>query len=215
MWVEIVGGAAFIATAIAIAPQAWRVIRTGQTAGVSADWALLGAISTAVWTIYTGIRGLWWATIADAMASASYTVTLIALVRRSVEPRWIAGGLWAAVFVLAALVGGADAVGAALSFAFAVQIAPSVVLALRSDDHAGVSRSTWGLVSVEGALWMTYGAAKGDAAVIAFGTIALGAGITILLIVATHRHTLRSTPRETTHRTSATQPTESQPGTGQ
>lgn len=133
-----------------------------------------------------------------------YVVTLVALLRNSVSPRWLAGLLWAGMFGGAAVVGGADAVGVALSFAFAVQIAPSIALAVRSDDHAGISRPTWTLVALEGALWLTYGAAKGDAAVVAFGLIALGAGITILLIVTTRQnrtsHTRNPRPGEMSDR---------------
>ncbi|HGG56724.1 MAG TPA: PQ-loop repeat-containing protein [Nannocystis exedens] len=182
--IEIVGALAFVASAVAILPQARRVLRTGETGGVSPDWAMLGAISTAAWTIYTALRGLWWATVADAIASASYLITVAALVRRAAVPRWWAAALWAGLFVAAATTGGLNLVGAVLSVAFVVQITPSIVVAFRSDEVDGISSATWMLVAFEGALWLAYGVGRNDNAVVAFGAIALLAGTTILLRVS-------------------------------
>lgn len=173
--VEVVGALALSATAVAVVPQIRRVVRTGTTAGVSPDWALLGAISTAGWTAYTALRGLWWTTAADALACGSYVVTLVVLARRSAPPRWLAGAAWAGLFPLAWVVGGLDLVGTLLSIAFLVQITPSLAVAYRHRALDGVSAPTWALIGAEGSLWLVYGAAKADAAVTAFGGIALAA----------------------------------------
>lgn len=179
--VEVVGAAALVVTAIAVLPQTVRMIRVGSTAGVSPVWAMLGAVSTGVWTTYTAARGLWWATIADALACLSYVSAVVVLGRRGVSPRLGAGALWLAVFVTSYLAVGLGGVGTVLAFAFIVQVAPSIWTAYRSSDLLGASIVTWRLTLAEGVLWFTYGSAKGDAAIVAFGLFAAIAGMLMIV----------------------------------
>jgi len=178
--VEVVGAAALVVTAIAVIPQTARMIRTRSTAGVSPVWAMLGAVSTGVWTAYTAARGLWWATAADALACLSYVSAVVVLARHGVGPRLTAGALWLAVFVISYLAADLAGVGIVLAFAFIVQVAPSIWTAYRSGDLSGASIVTWRLTLAEGVLWFSYGWMKGDAAVVAFGLFAAIASVLMI-----------------------------------
>jgi uncharacterized protein with PQ loop repeat len=178
-WVG-VGAAALVVTAIAVLPQTVRMIRVGSTAGVSPVWAMLGAVSTGIWTAYTAARGLWWATVADALSCLSYLSAVVVLARHGVGPRLGAGVLWLAVFVISYLAAGLGGVGTVLAFAFVVQVAPSIWTAYGSSDLLGASVVTWRLTLAEGLLWFAYGSAKGDAAVVAFGLFAAIAGVLMI-----------------------------------
>jgi len=162
--VEVVGAGALVVTATAVIPQTVRMIKVRSTAGVSPVWAMLGAVSTGVWTAYTAARGLWWATVADSLACLSYLSSVIVLARHGVRPRIVAGVSWLGVFALAYTAADLAGVGTVLAFAFIVQVAPSIWTAYRSSDLLGVSIVTWRLTFAEGVLWFIYGWAKDDAA---------------------------------------------------
>jgi len=133
-----------------------------------------------VWTAYTAARGLWWATVADALACLSYLSTVVVLARHGVRLRIVAGVVWLGVFVLAYVVADLAGVGTVLAFAFIVQVAPSIWTAYRSTDLLGASIVTWRLTLAEGILWFIYGWAKGDAAVMMFGLFAAIAGMLMI-----------------------------------
>ena len=194
--VKLVGAAALLATAVAILPQARRILRVRSTAGVSPVWAILGAVSTATWVVYTALRGLWWATVADALSCAAYTTTVVMLARHGERPRLFAGALWLSVFMVAVGVGGLDGLGAVLAVAFLVQVLPSLWTAYRSSDLHGASLSTWMLTCAEGALWATYGAANNDRAVVAFGLVAFSASVLMCLRIrwSDNRRAVRPKP---------------------
>ncbi len=174
--VEGVGAAALAASATAVVPQTVRMVRVQSTAGVSPVWAMLGAVSTAVWSGYTAAVGLWWATVADAIACVSYLSAVRVLAGQGVSPRLGAGAAWAAVFGLGYVAGGLPGVGAVLAVAFVIQVSPSIWTAYRQSDLRGASALTWYLTALEGGLWLLYGAAEDDAAVTTFGVIAVVAG---------------------------------------
>ena len=178
---DLLGAVALLVTAIAVIPQTVRLLRVGSTQGVSPTWAMLGAVSTAVWTAYTAARGLWWASVADALSCGGYVVTVVLLARHGEPARILAGLGWFAVFVAAGLVARLDGVGAVLAVAFIVQVTPSLWTAYRTLDLVGASLATWLLVFVEGVLWFAYGIGVADGAVIAFGAIAATTGILMSL----------------------------------
>jgi uncharacterized protein with PQ loop repeat len=194
--VEVVGAAALVTTAVAVLPQARRIIRVRSTAGVSPVWAILGVVSTAAWVVYTAFRGLWWATVADALSCAAYTMTVVMLARHGERPRLVAGALWLSVIVFANVLGGLDGLGVVLAIAFLVQVSPSLWTAYRSIDLHGASLSTWMLTCAEGALWATYGAANNDRAVVAFGLVAFSASVLMCLRIrwSDNRRAVRPKP---------------------
>lgn len=167
---ELVGAAALVGTAVLVVPQTVRMIRVRSTAGVSAVWAMLGVVSTGAWTAYAGGRGLWWVMTADALACVGYLSSVYVLAQHGSSPDLAAGGAWLAVFTAAYLAAGLDGVGAVLSVAFVVQVAPSLWTAYRRSDLNGASALTWGMTMVEGALWFTYGTLVYDNAVTIYET---------------------------------------------
>ncbi len=187
----VVGAAALVVTAVTVIPQTLRILRRGSTAGVSPVWAMLGVVSTGAWTAYTAARGLWWATVADALSCVSYLSSVHALARHGESPRFTAGLAWLTVFVTAFLVAGLAGVGTVLAVAFVIQVAPSIWVAYRRTELQGASTATWFLTTSEGLLWLVYGLAEGDPAVIAFGVVATLAGT---LMVGRIRWTSRLHP---------------------
>lgn len=181
-WVaEAAGAAALVVTAVAVLPQIARIVRVRSTAGVSPVWAMLGVVSTGAWVAYTGARGLWWATVADALSCLAYTATVVVLARNGVRPRYLAGMLWLSVFVLGFIAGGLSGLGVVLAFAFLVQVGPSIWTAYRTTDLLGASLGTWLLTLTEGVLWGFYGFVKSDLAVVAFGSLAVCASLLMVL----------------------------------
>ncbi|MBP6997189.1 MAG: hypothetical protein KBB39_13710 [Phycicoccus sp.] len=184
-WVaELAGAAALVVTVVAVLPQTLRIVRVKSTAGVSPMWAMLGAISAGAWVAYTAARGLWWATVADALSCLVYVAAVAVLGRNGVRPRYLAGALWLCVLALSFIVGGLSGLGAGLAFAFLVQVTPSIWTAYRTRDLMAASLTTWVLMLSEGALWGFYGLIKGDAAVIAFGLVAVLASLLMVLRLA-------------------------------
>lgn len=171
--VEVVGATALVFTAVAVVPQIVRVARVRSTAGVSPTWAMLGLVSTGAWVVYTGARGLWWATVADSMSCLSYAATVAVLAAHGERPRVVAGAAWLSVFFVSFAVGGLPAMGAVLAVAFLIQVGPSIWTAYRSLDLHGASLTTWLLTAAEGALWGSYGLLHRDPAVVTFGTLAV------------------------------------------
>jgi hypothetical protein len=72
-------------------------------------------------------------------------------------------------------------VGTALTIAVFVQYAPAVLHAYRSGTVSGISRSTWGLVGVNGLIWTVYGLPVADAAVAVYGAVLSAAGGEVLM----------------------------------
>ena len=194
--VQFIGAAALLVTATAVIPQTIRMIRVDSTAGVSPVWAMLGAVSTGVWTYYTAARGLWWATVADGLACLSYLSSVHVLARHGITPRLAAGSAWLGVFVIGYLFAGLDGVGAVLAFAFVVQVAPSIWTTYRQSNLLGSSILTWSLTLAEGVLWFSYGWIEDDAAVTIFGLLALLAGT--LMVARLRKFNTMTTPAQAT-----------------
>ena len=76
---------------------------------------------------------------------------------------------WAAMLVAAYLILGRTGLGALLTAAFVVQVAPSIRTAYRTERPTGVSAGTWLLILGELACWLTFGLYKSDPRLITLG----------------------------------------------
>jgi uncharacterized protein with PQ loop repeat len=169
-----------VATILAVAslvPQALRLHRTRDTAGVSVLWTALGTITNAAWAVYLTHKGLWAGLTATIATVLFYGGLFIALVRLRAPWRPAAlGGIGWALFLCAVLaLGGWVALGAVLGVSYGVQVAPSVWTAYRTWAPTGISPGTWSLLLVQVLLWGVYGLAERDGAIVLFavtGTIA-------------------------------------------
>src|ERR1700678_4307636 len=130
-------------------PQLARLRRTGETAGVSWSWAALTSVNNAAWAGYFALSGFWTALVPAISATVLAGVLAVLLARRRTGfPRRssVLALAWAALLVTAAALFGRTGLGTALTVAFLLQVTPSVWTVYRTDDTAGISRSTWLLI---------------------------------------------------------------------
>ncbi len=185
---QLTGAGALVVTATSAIPQTVRIVRVRSTAGVSAAWAVLGAVSTAAWTVYAISQELWWTAIADALACAGYTAILWVLNSHGSRPNPAIAAGWTAVFVLAYATAGFGGFGAVLAVAFVIQVTPSLWTAYREPNPVGSSITTWYLGMTDGVLWAAYGTLEHDGPVALYGLIALTSGV---LMVTRLKYTAR------------------------
>lgn len=174
-------------------PQARRIARTRRVEGVSATWIGVSLAINAWWFAYGVAAGVW----------AVVPVSVISLFLYAVMARYFVltvgrgglRGLALGVFVLGMvplpflLVGGWALAGVAVGLSYGVQLLPAVVAAMRTASLSGLSSTTWIIACVEAALWLVYGTAVADLAVVlggAVGVVMAGA-ILIRLALTGHR----------------------------
>ena len=156
-----------------IVPQITRLHRTKVAEGVSAPWVGVGMAMNFWWLNY-GIQGQLWGLVPVSMGAlivyAVVAVQLRALTGSRVLRPIALSALGTSLALLTALgVAGWTAVGLTLGLAYGPQFAPAVFNALRSSSTAGVSRATWTMASVEAVIWVIYGIAVADPALIIGG----------------------------------------------
>lgn len=182
MLTSIVAVAACLAACTFLAPQVLRLARTGDTAGLSATMAALGALSCVAWLVYGVAVGAWPLVLTGGLAGAEY-IGFCLLLWRARHPlgRAMALTVGAAALLVAAMAIGAQTgagmwtgLGAALNLAVIAQYGPAVLEAHRAPSISGIALGTWAIVGVNGTLWGLYGYLIGDAALIGYG-LALGA----------------------------------------
>jgi uncharacterized protein with PQ loop repeat len=187
--------AAFTATGLALLgalPQLHRLVRTGDTNGVSLANATLAVGSELGWLAYTAHGSLWSAVPESALMAAAHTVLAILLLRAGVPATrpFIAAAVWSAVLVATTAFGGWALLGAVLPLAYAVQVTPAVVAVYRARCPSGVAVATWAIVLVECALWGAYGLAKGDHALMLLAVVGCGSSLAIVARIAAVRYRL-------------------------
>jgi uncharacterized protein with PQ loop repeat len=163
-------------------PQILKLRATGDTAGVSWSWATLTAVNNAAWIAYFALARYWTALIPSSSATLlAGTLATMLTVRRQARPRPLAliGG-WAAILITAYGVAGRAGLGALLTAAFAVQVAPSIWTAYRTARPTGISAGTWLLVLGELTCWLVFGLHKSDPRLIALGVTGITAGALML-----------------------------------
>ncbi|MFK7916888.1 MAG: hypothetical protein AB8G14_02325 [Ilumatobacter sp.] len=174
--------AVFITTMIVIAnvmgagmayPQASRLIRTGNTHGVSGVWAGVSITMNLWWLAYGLANGLWGLVPVSAVAAVLYAAIIVAYVRSS--GRGSVGGVALGALVLGMVpapflaFGGWTLAGLAIGLCYGMQLVPAVVSACRTSDLRGVAPSTWLMAWVESVIWLAYGLVVVDAALLAGG----------------------------------------------
>ena len=162
------------ATAFAVPqflPQIRKLRATGDTAGVSWSWATLTSLNNAAWMAYFALEHYWTALIPSSSAtSLAGTLAILLSLRGQAKPRpSILIGTWAAMLVTAYLILGRIGLGALLTGAFVVQVAPSIWTAYRTPRPTGLSPGTWLLILGELSCWLTFGLYKSDPRLIALG----------------------------------------------
>jgi uncharacterized protein with PQ loop repeat len=168
-------------TATFLLPQILRLVRSGDTSGLSGTWAAFGVVTNLAWVVYLGRLGFFVALIAPAMAVVAYGSLLSVLARRALDRNWIRSSvLYGMVIAAVGGWGGIEAIGLLLVLAPLIQLTPGVVAAYRSPSPSGISPTTWVLSAGEAMLWGYYGWLISDFALIGYGLVT---GIGSILIL--------------------------------
>lgn len=188
---------ATLATLAFVVPQAVKLIRTGDTAGVSATWPAFGAVANLGWLAYFIHEELWLSIPAAAGALVGYLITIWAM-RRSHAlsgASGLRGGVFALVLLATTVAWGWTALGVVLGLSFAVMMGPAIWSAFAVPDPSGIAPGTWWLGVAEALLWGFYGWHHADAGLIVFAvTAAIGSAVMLGRYYATRPGTPQSQP---------------------
>ncbi len=175
--------------AVAI-PQAARLVRHRNVAGVSAFWAG-SSIGLNAWWIAYGIGagdGSWAIIPVGVISTISYLLISSSLVRFTNRPRSavlaslaMPAAIGAVLPIPAFLIGGWPATGVALGSIYGLQLLPAVLAVYRAHDLSGVSVSTWIMAWSEALLWGLYGFGPRDAGILTFATTGMVMSSTVLV----------------------------------
>src|SRR5689334_4480049 len=115
-------------------PQIVKLRRSNDTEGVSWPWAALTSLDNAAWLGYFTLSGYWTALVPAGSATLlAGTVAVMLATRGRATPRAAALiGAWAALLGTVFLISGRAGLGAVLTAAFIVQVAPSIWTAYRT-----------------------------------------------------------------------------------
>lgn len=166
-------------------PQARKLFRTGRVEGVSAVWAGVSAALNTWWLVY-GLSEAVWAVVPVSVLSLALYMTIAVLIVHHSGRRSLAGIVGGAAALGAVplpflVVGGWQLAGTVVGLCYGLQLLPAVVEAYRNSDLSGVAAGTWVLALTEAALWLIYGQAIGDPALIAGGVSGVVMAALILL----------------------------------
>lgn len=183
---------AIVATSLAVfgvVPQLWRLVGTGDPAGVSLVAVALGAATEVGWVFYTVQGGLWAAVPESVLMLITNVALARALVRAGtpVGRTLCAAMAWLVLLTSVAFVGGTVALGMLLPLAYAVQVAPAIWCAYRTWSPSGIAAATWVMIGFESALWGAYGVSRHDPAITMLAGIGLAAAASIVLRKVTTR----------------------------
>jgi uncharacterized protein with PQ loop repeat len=172
-------------------PQILKLRATHDTTGVSWSWAALTGVNNAAWLAYFILEHYWTALIPSSSATVlAGTLAVLLTVRGRAKPRpSLLISLWAAMLAGAYLLAGRAGLGILLTAAFAVQVAPSIWTAHRTERPTGISSGTWLLILGELSCWMTFGLYKSDPRLIALGIT--GVTASTLMLVRIHQASRR------------------------
>jgi hypothetical protein len=180
---------AWSATLLAVAgvvPQVRRLARCRDLAGVSVLGPMIGLVSEITWASYLLDAELWSAAIGPVMMLATNGALLVSAGRAGGRfgGAMAAAALWGVGMTAIGLAGGWATVGTALGVAYAVQVGPCVWSAYRTAAPTGVAATAWLANLGEGVLWATYGASRGNHALVLVGLVEAGAAVAILARIA-------------------------------
>ena len=154
-------------------PQASKLIRTGNTRGVSGVWAGVSLTMNIWWLAYGLANGLWGLVPVSGVAAVLYVAIIVAYLRSA--GRSAVGGVALGALVLGMvpapflLLGGWTVAGLAIGLCYGMQLVPAVVASCRTRELHGVAPSTWIMAWVEAAIRVVYGLIVVDAALLAGG----------------------------------------------
>ena len=185
-------GAVVVATAASLVwlvPQIVKLIRTRDSTGVSSTWPAFGLLSNLGWIVYLIHEALWAAVVAPVGAFGGYAVILWALAGtgRPLGPSLGRGLGFGVALTAVGVWGGWTALGVALGLSFGVMLAPSLWVAYRTADPAGIAPGTWWFGLGEAALWGFYGWHHADPGIVTYAVVAAAGSVAMLARYAATR----------------------------
>ncbi len=174
--------AATLSTITFLVPQIVKLVRTGDSAGVSSTWPALGLVTNVGWFTYVISQQLWAAMLAPFVTFISYGVTLWALRRtgRDLQTSYVRGASWTLLLVGTTVAAGWTTLGVVLGLSYGVMLAPSIWTAYRTAHPSGISPGTWWIGIIEALLWGYFGLFHADRGIVTFGIVGV-IGATLML----------------------------------
>ena len=171
MLAVVVATAATAITFLSVVPQIVRLLRTGDTEGVSGSWAAVGMALNVGWMAFVIAQELWIAIPSIVVAIVSFGLALFLIHRNGGAVRV---GVLGAVGVMIAcaimqVTLGWIVLGTVLGLSNAAYLGPPVATVWRTHAPSGVSPVTWLLAELEGLLWGFFGVLEESGPVIVFG----------------------------------------------
>ncbi len=154
-------------------PQASKLIRTGNTRGVSGVWAGVSLTMNIWWLAYGLANDLWGLVPVSGIAAVLYVAIIVAYLRS--VGRSAVGGVVLGAVVLGLVpapflaFGGWTVAGLAIGLCYGMQLVPAVFAACRTRELHGVAPSTWIMAWIEAVIWTAYGLFVVDTALLAGG----------------------------------------------
>ena len=171
-------------------PQIYQLVKTRNVEGLSVStWSLL---------LFTGSCWWWWGftqgqtltEVANGVSAlTAFAILLfIAVERRTATRRglMIAIGLFIAVALYSATRPGSLTLIAVTAAVFC--FGPQVVSIFRTDDHSGISLTTWVLAVANSLVWMAYGGMVGSSTILLPGFISVPLALAIIARVVYTRN---------------------------
>ncbi len=178
-------------------PQIIKLRGTHNTAGVSWSWATLTSVNNAAWLVYFTLSGFWTALLPSSSATllSGALATMLALRGRAKARPTVLIGIWAALLATGFTFAGRAGLGTLLTGAFALQVAPSVWTAYRTERPTGVSQGTWMLILGELSCWTIFGVHKSDPRLITLGITGVTASALMLTRIRRTSNDQQAAPR--------------------
>ncbi len=187
---------ATISTVTFLLPQIVKLVRTGNSDGVSTTWPALGFVINVGWFAYLIAQELWASIFAPFFTFLGYAVIMWAVGRtgRDLSTSYLRGAAAAGLLTATALLGSWETLGVVLGIAYGLVLAPSIWTAYRTSIPSGISPLTWWIGLVEALLWGYYGWFHSDRGIITFMVVGvMGSGLMLLRYYATRGRSASAT----------------------
>jgi uncharacterized protein with PQ loop repeat len=164
-------------------PQLRIALTDEDISGVSWTWAALTSVNNAAWCAYFVLSHYWTALIhgGAVMIVAGALAAQLAKRGKATSAGTSLISAWSALLAIVDVGFGRASLGAVLTGAFVLQVAPSLWSAYRTRHPAGISRGTWLLILAELTCWGLYGIRSSDPRLITLGGIGVIASTLMLL----------------------------------
>jgi uncharacterized protein with PQ loop repeat len=178
--------AAILATVlgcVGVVPQCLRLAHSGDTRGVSLAGTSLGLITEAAWVMFLVEQHLWSAVALPVLMVVANAALVCCTLRAGASPgaAVLANAAWTLALLAVTGFGGWAALGLVLGGSYAVQMAPTISAAYRSDSPSGVAPARWVIVLCEAMLWTCYGFVRDVPSLVLFGVVAACSSVAILV----------------------------------